>query len=219
MPSSMFQRGLDQVELLVLIHDLLGEAEAVERLALEAEHGLRVHVAALGDAAAGAVALGDEEGALLPAVVLLGIIAEVDAAVAQFLVVQAGLLRALAGQLADAAELLALALVLQDARLEHLATVGCLCRKLSSSRPMKSPTKLRMLCPPGSTSKEPSLVLVWLSNTGSITFTLTAATMPVRTSPASQSFLKNSLMVLATASRKAPWCVPPWVVCWPFTKL
>jgi chorismate-pyruvate lyase len=58
---------------------------------------------------------------------------------------------------------------------------------------MKSPTKLRMLCPPGSDLRLPSLVLVWLSNTGSITFTLTAATMPVRTSPASQSFLKKSL--------------------------
>jgi hypothetical protein len=37
------ERGLDQVELLVLVHHLLGEAVAVERLALEAEHGLCSH--------------------------------------------------------------------------------------------------------------------------------------------------------------------------------
>ena len=40
---------LKQVELLVLVHHLLGESERVERLAPEREHSLRVYVAALGD--------------------------------------------------------------------------------------------------------------------------------------------------------------------------
>ena len=53
---------LQQVELLVLIHHLLGQSERVERFAAQREHGLRVDVAALGDAAAGRVALGDEDG-------------------------------------------------------------------------------------------------------------------------------------------------------------
>jgi hypothetical protein len=56
---------LEQVELLVFIHNLLGQAMAVEGLALEAEHGLGLRVAGLGDGPAGAVALGDEEGAVV----------------------------------------------------------------------------------------------------------------------------------------------------------
>ena len=56
-------------------------------------------------------------------------VAQVDAAVAQLAVVQAGLLRAFAGQLADAAQFLALALALQDALLaSSRPPPGCLCR-------------------------------------------------------------------------------------------
>ncbi len=47
------ERRLQQVELLVLIDNLLGESEAVERLATEAEDRLVVRVAALGDGTAG----------------------------------------------------------------------------------------------------------------------------------------------------------------------
>ena len=57
------QGGLQQVELLVLVAHFLGHAQAVERLSAQAEHGLGLHVAALGDASRGGVALGDEDGA------------------------------------------------------------------------------------------------------------------------------------------------------------
>ena len=52
--------GLQQVKFLVLIDHLLGEPVAVERLATEGEDGLRVDIAALGDGAAGRIALSDE---------------------------------------------------------------------------------------------------------------------------------------------------------------
>ena len=111
------ERGLEQVKFLVLVDDLLGEAVGVERLALEGEDGLRLHVARGGERAGGGVALDDEERALLGARVL---VAEVQAAVAQLAVVQRGFLGAFAGDVADAGEFLALVLVLLDLPLEDL---------------------------------------------------------------------------------------------------
>ena len=49
----------------------------------------------------------------------------------------------------------------------------------------------------------PSLIFVWLSNTGSSTFSAMAATKPARMSPYSKFFWKNSLMVRAMCSLKA----------------
>ena len=43
------ERVLQQVEFFVFVHDLLGHAEAVERLTAEAEHRLRLHVTSLRD--------------------------------------------------------------------------------------------------------------------------------------------------------------------------
>ena len=43
------QRSLKQVEFLVLIHNLLLHAKRVERFASQREHGLRLHIANLGD--------------------------------------------------------------------------------------------------------------------------------------------------------------------------
>ena len=97
---------LQEVEFFVLIDNLLGETEGVERFATETEYSLGVDVAALGDATAGAVALGDEDAALL-AQVAFGIV-EVDAAVAQLAVVHVHLLGTLAGELGDACDGLAL---------------------------------------------------------------------------------------------------------------
>ena len=54
----------------------------------------------------------------------------------------------------------------------------------------------------GDITVEPSLIFVWLSNTGSSTLMAIAATIPVRMSP--YSYLpKNSLMVRAICSLKA----------------
>ena len=105
------ERGLEEVEFLVLVDDFLGEAVGVERLALQGEDGLRLHVARGGERAGGGVALDDEERAFLGARVA---VAEVEAAVAELAVVERGLLRALAGDVADAGEFLALVLVLLD---------------------------------------------------------------------------------------------------------
>ena len=116
------ERGLQQVELLVLVDDLLGQAEAVERLTAEAEDGLQVRVAALGDRSAGRVALGDEEAAL-GLVLALGVV-EVDAAVTQLAVVQVDLLGALAGQLGHAGDGLALLLRLLNLAQQGVGRVG-----------------------------------------------------------------------------------------------
>ena len=54
--------GLEQEQFLVLADLLLAFLHAVQRLAPEAEHGLGIHVADLGDRAAGGVSLGDKDG-------------------------------------------------------------------------------------------------------------------------------------------------------------
>ena len=56
---------MQEVELLVFVHHLLREAETVQRLAAQTEYRLGRHVAALGDTAAGRVAFGDEDAAIL----------------------------------------------------------------------------------------------------------------------------------------------------------
>lgn len=81
---------LEQVELLVLIYHLLGQAKAIQWLTTQREHRLGIHIAALGDASAGRIALGDEDGRFLLALILG--IAEVDAAVTQLTVVEVCLL-------------------------------------------------------------------------------------------------------------------------------
>ena len=106
---------LEKIELLVLVHHFLGKTKAVERLTAKGEHSLGVHVAALGDASAGRIALCNEDGAFLLAFVLG--VAEMDA------VVQIGLLGTLARQLGDASHRLSLALTLLDLALQHLGHV------------------------------------------------------------------------------------------------
>ena len=114
------ERGLQEVELLIFVDHFFRQPEAVERLAAQREHGLRAHVAAFGDRAAGGVALGDEDGGVEARVALvvflfptlaLGFgrgVVEVDAAVAQLAVVEVGLLGALACQFRNAGNGLAL---------------------------------------------------------------------------------------------------------------
>lgn len=95
---------LEEVEFFVFVADFAGEAEAVEGFAAEAEDGLGVDVAAFGDAAAGAVAFGDEDGAVV-ACFVFGV--EVDAAVAEFFVVDFGAACGFAGEFLDAADVFA----------------------------------------------------------------------------------------------------------------
>ena len=182
----MLSARLQEVELLVLVDDLLREAVGVERLALQGEDGLRLHVAAGGERAGGGVALDDEERALLGALVL---VAEMQAAVAQLAVVERGLLRALAGEAADAGELLALVLALLDLALERLGRLRLLVQVGVELCCTNLPMKSRIGGPPGPMSVEPSLVFVCDSKTGSITRTAIAATIDWRTSAASKSFL------------------------------
>lgn len=111
---------LQAVELVVLVDDLLAEAEGVERLSLEAEDGLGVDVACLGDRATSGIALHDEKGGFVCTLVL-GV--EVDAAVAQFLVVQVDLLGLLASQFSNAGELLAFLFAGYDLRLYCLGGI------------------------------------------------------------------------------------------------
>ena len=105
------ERRLQEVELLVLIHHLLGHSIAVERLSPEAEHRLCIHVAALGNAAAGRIALGYEDARFLLAVALC--IVEVYAAITQLAVVQVGFLAHLARFLGHTSHCLALTLALR----------------------------------------------------------------------------------------------------------
>ena len=132
------ERGLQEVELLIFVDHLFGQSEAVERLAAQREHGLRAHVAAFGDRAAGGVALGDEDGGVEARVALvvflfptlaLGFgrgVVEVDAAVAQFAVVEVGLLGTLARQFRNAGNGLALRLAFLYLLADHFCHVEML---------------------------------------------------------------------------------------------
>ncbi len=109
------QRALQQVELLVLVDHLLRQPIRVQRLPLQREHRLRVHVATRRQRTRRRVALHDEQRALLRPLVLR---AQMRPTIAQLLVVQRGLLRPLTRQIANARQLLALALALLDLALQ-----------------------------------------------------------------------------------------------------
>ena len=89
----------------------LAHRDRVEGFAAQAEHSLGVHIAALGDAAAGRETLGDKDGTLQSTGVV-GVVMHM--AVAQFAVVEAGLAAALLGQFLDTGNVLTLLLVALD---------------------------------------------------------------------------------------------------------
>ena len=115
------KRRLQAVELLVLIHHLFGQSVAVKRFASQGEHGLRAHVAALGDRARCGETLGDEDTALQPQIVVrvlaalhrLGVV-QVYLAVTQLGVVDQVLLRPLTSRFRHACYRLALFLAVLD---------------------------------------------------------------------------------------------------------
>ena len=115
------QGVLQQVEFLIFVHHFLGQPEAVERLATQAEHGLQIHVARLRDRAAGRVAFGDEQRGVETRIAFF--VGQVHAAVAQFLVVQVSFLGAFVGEFLDARNLLAFAFRLPDALFNGLGYV------------------------------------------------------------------------------------------------
>jgi hypothetical protein len=78
-PVFNVQSRLEEVKLLVLIDNLLGEAIGIERFAFEREDGLRLHVTRRGQGAGSRVALDDEERAFLRSRIF---VAEMKAAIA-----------------------------------------------------------------------------------------------------------------------------------------
>ena len=105
-PFFNVQGSLQEVELFVLVDHLLGESERIQRLTAQAEHGLRIDIAAFRDGTAGGVSLGDEDGTFQAGVVFFFLsaflIVQVDAAVTQLTVVQVSFLGTLTGYLRDA---------------------------------------------------------------------------------------------------------------------
>ena len=115
------QRRDEQVELFVFRHLLSALLVAVDRLASQGKYGLEVGVPRLGDGTARGVALGDEDGRVLYVLlVLLGnLVIEVETAVPELLVVDIGLLVALAGLLLYARNLHTLGLGCLDLVLQN----------------------------------------------------------------------------------------------------
>jgi len=110
-PVLDIQRGLEEVKLFVFVDDFLGQAVGVERFAFEGEDRLRLHIARGGEGTGRGVTFDDEERALLGARVF---VAEMQTAIAQLAIVERRLLRAFAGDVADAGQFLSLALVFLD---------------------------------------------------------------------------------------------------------
>ena len=97
---------LQEVEFLVFVNDFLGEAEGVEGLALEGKDRLGIDLARLGDGTRSGVALGYEKGGVEAS----GFLAvEVDAAIAEFFIVNLGFFSAFAGEFLNALEFLSVA--------------------------------------------------------------------------------------------------------------
>ena len=92
------QCRLEQVKLLVLVNDLFRKAVGVERFSLERKDGLRLHVTRGRERSGGRIALDDEEGAFLGAGIF---VAQMEAAVAQFAIVQRRFFCAFASEIAD----------------------------------------------------------------------------------------------------------------------
>ena len=112
---------MEEVQLLVFIDFCFAYRDRVERFAPKAENGLGLHVAALGDAAAGRKALGNEDGALETA----GVVAVVmHVAVAQLAVVEAGFLGAFLSQFLNAGNFFTLLFVALDFLQEYLGGFG-----------------------------------------------------------------------------------------------
>ncbi len=86
---------MEEIELIVFVDNLLGQAVAVERFSTQGKDGLRLGIAHLCDCSACRVTLRDEYSRLIAAV-FLGVGAEcviiVDVAIAEFLIVKAHLL-------------------------------------------------------------------------------------------------------------------------------
>ena len=104
------ESGLKKVEFLVVIDHFFRQFEGVEWLSTQRKHRLSIDVAHLCDASAGRVALGDEDARFLLAVVFH--VAVVDAAVAQFFIVQIGLFRPFTRLFRHTSQFLALAFAL-----------------------------------------------------------------------------------------------------------
>ena len=117
------QRCLQQIELLVVVNHLLGQSEAVQRLTAQREDSLSLHVAALGDRTRRRVTLRDEDHRLLGTIVL---VAEVNLAIAQLLVVERHLLSDLARLLLYARNSLALLLVFENLLVQYACRLGML---------------------------------------------------------------------------------------------
>ena len=113
--------SLKEVELLVLIHHLLRQSEGVEGLSAQREHRLCVDIPALGDASAGRIPLGNEDGTFLFPVVLH--IAVMHTAVAQLAVVQVGFLGTFTRQFRHARHRLAFPFGLLDLVFKYVREV------------------------------------------------------------------------------------------------
>ena len=105
------ERGLQEVEFFVLVHEALALAVAVVGFPPQAENGLGIGIAALGNAARCRIPLGDEKGAF-ESFVVVGVV--VDAAVAELAVVQVHFLGAFPAQFLDIGHAFALFLAFDD---------------------------------------------------------------------------------------------------------
>ena len=99
------QSRLQEVELLVFIHDFFREAITIERFSPQTEHGLEIGVAALGDGTAGRIPLGDEYTRFFRLISFRVI--QMNAAIAQFLIMEIGFLCPFACQFRHACDGLA----------------------------------------------------------------------------------------------------------------
>src|SRR5690606_8259288 len=102
---------LQQVEFLIFIDDLFGQAKTVERLPLQTKHRLCLHIPGFGNGATGRITLCNKNGRLL---ITFMFITKMYLAVTQFSVVQRSLLGTFIGQFLDTGNVLALPFRLQD---------------------------------------------------------------------------------------------------------
>ena len=92
--------GLQKIELFILIHNLLRQTITIQRFSSETEDRLEIRVAAFRDRTTGRISLGNEDATFLYPVALSVI--QVDAAIAEFLIVEVRFLGSLPGKFRNA---------------------------------------------------------------------------------------------------------------------
>ena len=181
------QCGLKQIELFVFINDLLRQPVTVQRFSTQTEYSLEIRIPAFGDGPAGRITLGNKDTRIFLLITFR--IVQVNPTITEFLVMQVRLLSSFTGQFRYTGNRFTFLFRFKDLAKQGFRSICVLMQVVVEFFLDKVTDEFCTVGPSGPISFEPSLVFVWLSNTGSSTLILMAATIPARMSEYSKFLL------------------------------